>query len=258
MNATSLEHKLIVIKQSVTPAGHAAVRPLSLLPEPLACVAWPGGSPAGPAPCRAAAPAGCDQSCAAAPGPCHSALQRREPSAGHRPPAEPAELGRPRISPSCRVGRPLAVPDAATVGASGSARKRARPAPKGPPPVVTSGRLRPLRASRLVLRTAPVGTREEAAATSGWRVPPGGGRLGLAAAPLLGLSRCLARDSHLPIAPRRGEHRSGGAVRHAPVAPLHSPGSPLECPSRRSGCLPAPQPGLPGIVGTRLAPGPPA
>lgn len=99
-----------MIKQSVTAAGHAAVWPQSLLPEPLACVAWRGGSPAGPAPCRAAAPAGRDQSCAAAPGPGHSALQRREPSAGQRPPAEPAELGRPRISPSCPVGQPARGP----------------------------------------------------------------------------------------------------------------------------------------------------
>lgn len=262
MNATSLEHKLTVIKQSVTAAGHAAVRPLLLLLEPLACVAWPGGSPAGPAPCRAAAPAGRDQSCASEPGPGHNALQRREPSAGQRPPAEPAELGRPRISPSCRVGQPARGPGCCHSRGFrlGPEARAPRPAPPLPERSASRGDVRaPPPAARLLGRAANSSSWDTGVGCGGvwsvcpsrWR-PPGSGRC-TSLRPFPGASLATL------ISPSLLAAESTAAAGRSPTPPSRlctAPGSPLECPSRWSSCLPAPQSGLPGIVGTRLAPGP--
>lgn len=109
VSAASLEHRLTVIKHSVTSAGHAAAQPLSPLTEPQPVSpgrtgrfpSHPGlpGSRPRPLPRRSVRQPrpglrGRRQDRVL------SALQRREPRAGQPPPAKPAELGRSRISPS--------------------------------------------------------------------------------------------------------------------------------------------------------------
>lgn len=140
MSAASLEHKLTVIKYSVTTGSHAAARPL----PPRAEQGWSPGRPGGsratgaslasaPPPAALARPPlpGCTGSAR----PCLANLQRRKSGAQRRPPSETACKAEqvPALTFLSRVALPPAVPDAAAVGASGLGRKRARPASSGPP-----------------------------------------------------------------------------------------------------------------------------
>ena len=119
VSTASLEQRLSVIKHSVTAAGHAGGWPPSLLPEPQPVSVGPAGrlpptpgpslQPA-PPPVAQQGPPAATRAAQAAPDPGLSALQRREPSAGQRPPAEAAELGRSRVSPPVRVGPPARRP----------------------------------------------------------------------------------------------------------------------------------------------------
>lgn len=149
VSTASLEQKLIVIKHSVTVAGHAAVRPLSRLPEPQQMSPGPARRlPAAPASLRPAPPPvalqrppAATRAARAAPDPGLFALQRREPRTGQRPPAEPAELGRFRLSPPVRVGPPAGRPGCCHSPGFRPRPEAPCPAPKGPPPLVTSGPL---------------------------------------------------------------------------------------------------------------------
>lgn len=194
-----------MIKHSVTAASHAAARPLSLRPEPQPVspgragrLPSPRASPAaGPAPRRGAAPAAATRAARAAPGPGLSASQRREPSAGQRPPAELAETGSSPISPSCPVwpARPPSrmLPQSGLPARAGSARapprRDARPPPGACPAPLRRGpgrRLRPRAAGRVPSRGRPSGHL--------WR-----------------------SSARLPV-PRRGPQRRDGASRPPLVA----------------------------------------
>ncbi|XP_047594033.1 modulator of apoptosis 1 [Lutra lutra] len=135
----------------------------------------------------------------AAPGPGLSASRCREPSAGQRPPAEPAETGSSRISPSCPVwpARPPSrmQPQSGLPAWAGSAlpppRRDAGPPPSARPGSALVGTGRGLR---------PLGSR---------RFPSRGRRSGH-----------LRGRSARPAVPRGGQWRGGdGAGLHPPVAP---------------------------------------
>lgn len=180
------------------------------------------------------------------------------PGSGHRPSLQ--SWAGPGSHLPVGLASPLAVPDAATVGASGSARKRARPAPPLPERSASRGDVRaPPPAARLLGRAANSSSWDTGVGCGGvwsvcpsrWR-PPGSGRC-TSLRPFPGASLATL------ISPSLLAAESTSAAGRSPTPPSRlctAPGSPLECPSRWSSCLPAPQSGLPGIVGTRLAPGP--
>nr|XP_031534668.1 uncharacterized protein LOC116280891 [Vicugna pacos] len=212
-NTSSQEQKLIVIKHSVTAAGHAAARPLTRLPEtqPLCHPAQPGGSPAnrdspaaGPAPCRAAAPAGRDQGRAdgARPRPLRLAApgaQRRAAATGRacrveQVPDLTSSPGWPAQAPSRMK------PQSGLPAQAGSVHA---PPPQTPPP-------------RDVSAPQPCG----ATFTS---------------APRTSLVRVRLETAEALVLRRRFRERRSDQPTAIPRAPLRSPGIPLDCPHPSGG-----------------------
>lgn len=261
VRTASLEQKLIVIKHSVTAAGHAAARPLSPLPEPQPVSLGPAGRlPSHPGlPCSRPRPLSCcsarrrDRAARAAPDPGLSALQRREPSARQRPQAEPAELGRSRISPPVPVGPPARRPGCCHNRGFrlGPEARLPRP-PKGPPPRDVR---EPPPWHRLPerYRNSSAGTRGSYGGAGCSSTVQVGGSLGLAASALLKASPwCFARGSDRPrrSSPRRAPQQL--TVSHSP-ARLCAVRIPLSIvhPSAGEAGLPLLEPGRPGSVGSR-------
>lgn len=260
VRTASLEQKLIVIKHSVTAAGHAAARPLSPLPEPQPVSLGPAGRlPSHPGlPCSRPRPLSCcsarcrDRAARAAPDPGLSALQRREPGARQRPQAEPAELGRSRISPPVPVGPPARRPGCCYSRGFRLGQEALCPAPRKARPLVTLGSLRRGTASPSAPGAALLelqGGYGGASCSSTLQV---GGSLSLAASALLKASPwCFARgsDRHRRSSPRRAPQQL--AVSHSParlcvvwisLSSVH--------PSAGEAALPLLGPGRPGSVGS--------
>ena len=226
VSTASLEQKLIVIKHSVTAAGHAAARPLSPLPEPQPVSLGPAGRlPSHPGlPCSRPRPLSrCsarrrDRAARAAPDPGLSALQRREPRARQRPQAEPAELGRSRISPPVPVGPPARRPGCCHSRSFRLGPEARLPRPLKARPLVTSGSLRRGTASPSAPETAQLGLGGGYGGAGCGATLQVGGSLGLAASALLKASpRRCARGSDRPrrSSPRRAPQQR--AVSHPPA-----------------------------------------
>lgn len=256
MNATSLEHKLIVIKHSVTAAGHAAARPPSLLPEPPACVTRPGReAPSRPRPlssCSARRPRPglhkWRQARASSPRSAGSPV----PGSGHRPSLQswagpgshlPIRVGPPARRPGCCHRRGFRLrPEA----------RSPRPESSGSP--VMSGC--PARGTAFLStpHSVPVGTWEEAATAPGavrrfrWAAV-------LAGSALLGLAPRAQLATLIAPSLLATESRAATGRFSTPVAPLRSPRLPSQVPIPVEQRPPSGSPGLASQEASGAGPG---